>query len=321
MITAAGAPGVSVIDEAAVRRFLTPRRAVDALLGYLVSGEASIAGPSRTVFDAPGDDNRFLIMPFASERWLGVKVLSALPEPREGRPTISGTYLVFDPYSGELVAIIDGTALTAVRTSALTALALEQIAHPDATEVVVFGTGVQAFEHIRTLVGLERFASFTIIGRDTEKAERLAGSFVDAGVPVRAGGLSALGSADVVVCCTTASEPLFDGDVIKPTAAVAAMGSYQLTSRELDEGLIGRSTVYVESVETALEEAGDIHNALARGTISVGGLRTLHELVSERVDYTRPRVFKSCGMSWEDLAVATELLRLWRNAPLGEESR
>jgi len=252
----------------------------------------------------------YALMPSVSADWLGVKILSILSAPRAGRPAILGNYLLLDPQDTRVRATIDGTALTAIRTPAVSALAIEHIAAPDAERVTIVGTGTQARAHLRTLVELGRFADFTVVGRDAGKAAALAEEFP--GARVRVGELEpAVRDADVIVCCTSSATPLFDGALVRPTSAVVAMGTFQLSARELDDALLGRSTVYVESIETALAEAGEIHSALQSGAITTHDLRTLEQLVAplERIDYTRPRVFKSCGMAWEDLAVASEIMR------------
>ncbi len=309
---------IPVIDEETVRRLLPPASAVGALRDAIASGLAATDPARRTVFEAPTGQGSFLLMPFASPEWLGIKVLSALPAPTSSRPAITGTYFVIDPELATLSAVIDGTALTSVRTPAVTAVALERLAHPAAERVVVIGTGTQAREHLRTFLELGRFSEYTVVGRDAVKAAELADEFAGSARPVRAGTPADIARADVIVCCTAAQDPLFDSDVVKPTAVVAAVGSYRLSARELDERLLARSTVFVESIETALTEAGDVHQALLSGSIAVDDLRTLDQLGATDIDYDRPRVFKSCGMSWEDLAVATELLDRWRDEPPAE---
>ncbi|MFT3797677.1 ornithine cyclodeaminase family protein [Microbacterium sp.] len=296
-------------DAASVFRLLPPAGAVQALRDAVVAGASESDAP-RTMLPEPDGAGTLAVMPAVDARWLGIKVLSIRAATTSQRDAIVGTYLVVDPATGALHATIDGTALTALRTSAVSALALTRLAAPTASRVLVIGTGTQARAHLHTLMGLGRFSEFTVVGRDRRKAEALAEEFPDGSVQV--GELEpAIRQADVIACCTSARTPLFDGALVSSGAAIAAMGTYQLTHRELDDTIISRASIYVETLETALTEAGDIHQAIDSGVLRPDELRTLAQLFApgEQIDFTRPRVFKSCGMSWEDLAVAAEILR------------
>jgi ornithine cyclodeaminase len=126
----------------------------------------------------------------------------------------------------------------------------------------------------------------------------------------RGGDPSPVRDADVICCCTSAREPLFDSGLVPDHATVIAIGSHEPDARELDERLMGRATVVVESRTSALREAGDVIQAVEAGALDPDALVTIAELVREppaAIPPDRPRVFKSTGMSWEDLAVAAAL--------------
>jgi ornithine cyclodeaminase len=164
----------------------------------------------------------------------------------------------------------------------VSALAVRRLAAPGASELVVFGRGPQARAHaaaLRAVVPTLRPARF--VGRE----ER-----VD------------VGGADVIVCATTAREPLFDGASVASRAVVVAIGSHEPEARELDAGLMRRAQVVVESRASAFREAGDV---LMAG-LGPGDVTTLAEDVAP--DLGRPRVFKSTGMAWEDAVVAAAVV-------------
>jgi ornithine cyclodeaminase len=119
-----------------------------------------------------------------------------------------------------------------------------------------------------------------------------------------------LRSADVVVCATSARSPVFDSALLREDAVVIAVGSHEPDARELDAPLLGRATVVVEDVATALREAGDVVLAIAEGTLTPVDLVPMRDVVSGAVAVPadRPLVFKSVGMSWQDLVVATAVV-------------
>ena len=119
-------------------------------------------------------------------------------------------------------------------------------------------------------------------------------------------GVRALRTADVVVCATSARSPLFDSSVLRDDAVVVAVGSHEPDARELDAPLLGRATVVVEDVATALREAGDVVLAIAEGALTPVDLVPVRDVVTGAVSLPadRPLLFKSVGMSWQDLGVA-----------------
>jgi ornithine cyclodeaminase/alanine dehydrogenase-like protein (mu-crystallin family) len=153
----------------------------------------------------------------------------------------------------------------------------------------------------------------TVIARDPARATLPAGAAViAAGDPAARPALhEALRAADVVVCATSARTPLFDADLIAPAAVVIAVGSHEPDARELPAALCARATVVVEDVATALREAGDVCLAVEENALRPADLVPMRDVVTGRTvpDPDRPLVFKSVGMSWEDLVVAEAVLR------------
>ena len=128
---------------------------------------------------------------------------------------------------------------------------------------------------------------------------------------------AAVRAADVIVCATTARTPLFDAAAVRDDAVVLAVGTHEPDARELDGALLGRSTVVVEDVADGAARGGDVVLAIEEGHLGADRLVPLADLVTGRAapDPGRPVVFKSTGMSWEDLAVAEALVRGHRSRP------
>ena len=279
--------------------------AVDALEAALADGLDPAADPAR--ISVPLDHGEFLLMPSQGPGVAGVKVLTVAPgNPERDLPRIQAVYLLCDAETLTPRALLDGSALTTLRTPALSAVAARHLAPSGPARVVVFGSGPQAWGHVHALAAVRELADVVITGRSAARAEELAERLRTEGVAAMAGSASAVAEATIIVCATTASEPVFDGALVGDDAFVVAVGSHERDRRELDGELVGRSQVVVEDVATALREAGDVVMAIEEGHMDAAGLVPLAEMVrgAASVDRTRPRVFKSVGMGWEDLVVA-----------------
>jgi ornithine cyclodeaminase/alanine dehydrogenase-like protein (mu-crystallin family) len=259
---------------------LTVAEAADALERALAEGLDPEAGPARTAV-AVGE-GELLVMPAAAGGYAAVKLVTV--GPRE--PRIQGMCVLFDAGTLAPVALLDGIALTNLRTPAVSALAVRRLAAPDARRLLVFGRGPQARAHADAIRAVRPIEHVELLGRDASGIDEL----------VR--------RADVVCCCTTAREPLFDGDLVADHACVVAIGSHEPAARETDDRLAARATVVVESRASALREAGDVIAAIEAGALAADELVTLRELVAGAQIPPGPRLFKSTGMAWEDAVVA-----------------
>jgi ornithine cyclodeaminase/alanine dehydrogenase-like protein (mu-crystallin family) len=261
--------------------------------------------PPRQIVDTTA--GQILLMPAELGPFAGVKVVTIAPaNPVRGLPRINGIYVLFDGATLVPLAHLDGAALTAVRTAAVSALAVDRLARPDASRLVLFGTGPQAYSHLAALAAVRPLTSVTVVARNEQAGAALVrtvqalGLAADAQPPAAAD--RAVAGADLIACCTTAREPLFADDRLSPDVTVVAVGSHEPDARELDGGLIRRATLVVESRPSAAT-AGDI---VLSGRSTVDG--ELADLVQGRVVVPAgPRVFKSVGEAWEDLAVAAAL--------------
>jgi ornithine cyclodeaminase len=286
------------------------RAAVGALEAALAAGGPAAGGPPR--FAVAEEHGELLLMPAASAASVGVKVTSVAPgNPARGLPRIQAVYVLLDAATLTPRLLIDGTALTTLRTPALSALAVRRLARPDAASLVVFGAGPQAWGHAHALATVRELRSVRIVGRDPDRAADLVRRLRAEGIAAAVGAPADVAGAGIVVCATTARQPVFDGELLAEQACVVAVGSHEPGARELDDAVFARAgRVVVEERSTALREAGDVLGAIAAGVLDADQLVELTQLV-EPADLTElgaPRpgvsVFKSVGMGWQDLAVA-----------------
>ena len=292
-----------VLDADAVAA-LGPAAAVRAVVDALRGGLDPAADPPRVRVGLDGGE--FLLMPSEAAAAAGVKVVTVAPGNRaRGLPRIQGVHLLFDQETLTPRAVLDGAALTALRTPAVSVAAVLGRLPERPLRVVALGAGPQATGHVAALAAVRPLERATHLVRDPSHAALDA---VRLGTPPAE---AALRSADVVVCATGARSPLFDSALLRPDAVVVAVGAHEPDARELDAALLGRATVVVEDVATALREAGDVVLAVAEGAVTPEDLVSLRDVVTGvvTVPADRPLVFKSVGMSWQDLVVAAAVLQ------------
>jgi ornithine cyclodeaminase len=276
---------IAYLDAAEVQRRLTPLAAVDALEAALRSGLQPDDDPPRSAIDVPG--GQLLVMPSAAAPRPVVKLVTV-----GGDPRVQGLCVAFDETSLAPEALVDGIAVTNLRTAAVSALAVRHLAVPDATRLLVFGRGPQAHAHVAAMQAVRPIEHVDMLGRDADERDDL------------------VAKADVICCCTTAREPLFDGGLVLDHATVVAIGSHEPDAREVGDTLVARATVIVESSGSALREAGDVIQAISSGVLDPQHLVELAELVRGQREPApgAPRLFKSTGMAWEDAVTVNAIL-------------
>lgn len=282
---------------------LGPAGAVDAIGRALRAGLDPTVDPARTSVGLT--NGQFLLMPSETPSAAGVKVVTIAPDnPARGLPRIEAAYLLFDRETLALRAVLDGTALTTLRTPAVSVAGVLPVLPERELRVVLIGSGPQARGHEWTLAAVRSLASATYLVRSVREPGHVALGSAEAA--------DALAVADVVVCATSARTPLFDSRVLRDDVVVLAVGSHEPDARELDAALLGRATVVVEDVGTALREAGDVVLAIAEGVLTAADLLPMSDLVTGAVvaPRDRPLVLKTVGMSWQDLVVAEAVLAL-----------
>lgn len=313
-------------SAADVRRALPMAEAIEGIkAGYvqLSAGRAQV--PLRTQLAvSPADVT--LIMPFyvapaanaGSDSALGLKLVSVFNSniPRN-LPLIHSVVLAIDPASGAPLALIEGGSLTAIRTGAASGAATDVLARPDAAVVAIFGSGVQArrqLEAVCTVRAIERVLVFSLAGAEAFVAEMAGFGPIPNDITIVKTPLEAAAAADIICAATTTHTPLFDGHDLRPGTHVNGIGSFTPEMQEIDAITVRRARVFVDSVEAALAEAGDLIIPLNAGIITLDHINTeLGEVIAGlkpgRTSADQITFFKSVGVAVQDAMAARIILR------------
>jgi ornithine cyclodeaminase len=307
-------PLLPYLDADTIAATVSWADAVDALEQALLGGLDPAQALNRSIVEVTY--GQLLLMPAESGTAVGLKLGTVAPDnPARDLPRIQALYVLVDRETLTPVALLDGTALTTLRTPAVSGVAVRHLAPAAARHLVVFGSGPQAWGHVHALRAVRPVQEVTVVGRDRGRAEQLVARLTGEGLDARVGDGTEVAEADLVVCATTATSPLFDGTAVKPGACVVAVGSHEPDRREVDSALLARAAqgggVVVETRDVALREAGDVVLAVEEGALPVDRLVELGDAV-RREPGAGPSFFKSVGMGWEDLVVAEAVLQRWR---------
>jgi ornithine cyclodeaminase/alanine dehydrogenase-like protein (mu-crystallin family) len=285
---------VQYFEEEKVRRLLRVNELIGAMRRVLSEFSAGKwKQPLRGVLAQHG--GFFGVMPASGES-MGIKMVTFYPDNAGTElPTHMAVIALFDPKTGEPLALMDGRYITEMRTAAVSAVATDALAGPDAKVLALLGAGVQAQAHLEVLPHIRRFEEIRIWNHHREKAERFAAQHGIKAMELEA----AVRGADVIVTATSAREPILKGEWLKRGAHVNAVGASRPDWRELDDAAM-RNAVIVDSYEGARNESGDVILSGATPFAELGEILN----GSKRVEPGATTIFKSLGMAVEDVAAA-----------------
>ena len=240
---------------------------------------------------------------------------------KRGLDAHQGAVLLHDGETGQLVALLNASPITAIRTAAVSAVATRALARKDAKRVAIIGAGVQARAHVDAMRAVLDDPEIRIWARRLEAAEELA---AEVGATVDPSPDSALFGAEVVCTTTSATEPVIQKRWLAPGAHVNAVGSSIRTTRELDTETMVHASLFVDRRESTLNEAGDYLIPAAEGAIGPGRIKAelgevLAGMHAGREHEDELTVFKSLGIGVEDLAAAELVVRRAREEGVGAE--
>jgi alanine dehydrogenase len=325
---------VLLLSRGEVEELLDVDELIDALAGAMADLSAGRASAPNRVGARVEERNGLLAaMPgyTPSAGALASKLVTLFPRNAGGPlPTHQAVIAVFDAADGRPAALLDGNAITAIRTAAGSALATRLLAREDAATIAILGTGVQAASHARVVTRVRPFRELRVAGRTRAKAEALAAELdSELDLPVRAAAsfAKACEGADVICAATHADEPVVRRESIQAGAHVTSVG-YNPRGREVDDRTVVDALVVVESCAAALAPfpAGstDLLQPLERGLIGADHVHAeVGELVAgERTGRTSPdeiTLYKSVGVAVQDGTAAALVLRAARARGAGRE--
>lgn len=291
-----------VLDDAAVRRLLRPSALLEAMRRALADFSAGRAvQPLRTVMELPQPGSLLFVKPALAGGALITKLITQIPaNAGRGLPTMLATIVLLDASTGRMLAVIDATWLTELRTAAVSAVGADLLTSTGAKVVALLGSGALARSHAAALRAVRPVSELRIWSRDPVNVARCA---QDTGGVACASAEDAVRGADIVCTVTNASEPVLRGAWLKPGAFVAAVGAPRPGWRELDDAAMA-NVVVADSREAAEKESGDVILSGAKVYAELGEL-LLGRRPLPPADATV--VFKALGQAVED-AVAARLV-------------
>lgn len=320
-----------IIRAGEIRRNYSIKQAIDAMeraFSSLSSNECHI--PMRVVSRLPADDLLMLYKPAYVEKDRKVTVKFITQRERTvipGIPAIQGIVMVIDSVTGEIISVIDGNYITALRTGAASGLATRLFARKQASTMALFGCGAQGKTQVEAVL-CERPVSKILV---FEKNRGLAYRFIDelhgetSAEIVYCEDTSALKEADIICTATNATAPLFKREDVREGAHINAIGSFQPHMQELDPLLIRDARVFLDSREPCLKESGDLIKPIREGIFNEGHIAgeigdCLLKRIKGREAADQITIFKSVGVAIQDYVVATDIYSLSMEKGFGIET-
>jgi len=326
-----------VLSGDAVRAVLGYASCADAMRTVLADrARGEVFQPLRSVLKPNGATGLMALMPsYQAGAGYGLKAICIVPgNPAAGLDSHQGIVLLSSQETGQPLAVLNASAVTEIRTAAVSAVATGLLARPDADVLAIVGTGVQARSHLMALAATRPLAEVRIAGSAAPKAAKFAADVAPAALAevgvsgVRAiacdSARAAVDGADIVVTATSSATPVLQAGWVSPGTHINAVGACLPHTRELDTQAVAQAALFADSRESVLAESGDYLLAAADGAIGPGHIRAeIGDLLAGlspgqgRKDDAEITIFESLGLAVEDLAAATVAYQTARDGGTG----
>jgi len=319
-----------IINEIEVEKALTIEACIPVMAEALTSlARGEVFQPQRIVVTPQDSKGLMAMMPICLSgdgAIYGLKAICVFPgNPEKGLDAHQGAVMLFSADTGELLAMMNASAITATRTSAVSALATKWLAPEEAGDLAIIGAGVQALAHLTAMAAVRSLRRARIADCDFSRAQDLVKKVRDQfAFPIQAMEdiQRAVEGADIVVTVTTATEPVIMREWISPGAHINAVGACTPTAREIDTSTMASASLFVDRREATLTEAGDYLLAAQEGAIGPDHIRAeigevIIGLKEGRTSAQEITLFKSLGLAVEDLAAAQYIYQKARSQNIG----
>lgn len=305
-----------IIVRSDVERLLPVGACVDVMRQAMIATSAgNVTLPIRQFMPIPGAAGKLAIMPgtLGDPACFGIKLVCKYDRPH-GDPlgTHVGMVMLFDSVKGIPLAMIEGSSLTAIRTSATSALATDILARKDAKRLAIIGNGEQAMRHVHAICAVRDITNVSIWGRDLERAEGFAkevNAVTGLATAAASSTVEAVQDADIICTTTSAKEAVLLGKNLKPGQHLNLVGSAIPTTAEVDDEAVARGRFYVDYREAAMAAAGELLGAIERGVVTEDHIMgEIGEVAAGnapgRQNDDEITIYKSLGVASQDLAAA-----------------
>jgi ornithine cyclodeaminase/alanine dehydrogenase-like protein (mu-crystallin family) len=308
---------ILILNHAEVEQLLPMAECIEVMAEALADLSAGrMHQPLRSIVRPPAAIGLMGLMPSyraGAHALYGLKAVCVFPgNTAIGKDAHQGSVMLFSAATGELLALLNASAITAVRTGAVSAVATRLLARADAGDLAILGTGVQARSHLAAIACVRPIRRVRVASRSFEHARAFAEAHAPRySFPIEpaASAEAAVRGADLIVTATTAAQPILRYEWIAPGAHINAVGSSISTTREIDTATMANAALFVDRRESTLNEAGDYLFAMREGAI---GPEHIRAEIGELLLHTQPgrsapdaiTLFKSLGLAIEDLAAA-----------------
>ena len=309
-----------VLNQSEIEHLLPMQDCIDVMTQALIAlAKGQVHLPLRMVVRPPEAVGVMALMPAhiaGGNAALGVKVINVFNgNPAKGKDSHQGAVLLFDAETGEPLAMMNASAITAIRTAAISGVATRLLAREDAGDLAIIGSGVQARSHLAAMTCVRLIRRVRVTSRQFEHAQRFAAQMqphytfpIEALAAIEA----VVRDADVIVTATSSSDPVIQREWITPGAHLNVVGASQPHAREIDTATMAASSLFVDRRESTLNESGDYLQAARDGAIGPEHIRAEigEVLIGAKAGRTRPdeiTLFKSLGLAVEDVASAAHL--------------
>lgn len=305
-----------IITQSDVERLLPVGACVDVMRhAMLATSRRDVTLPIRQFMAIPNAPGKLAIMPgtLGDPACFGIKLVCKYDRPH-GDPlgTHVGMVLIFDSVKGVPLGMIEGSSLTAIRTSAASALATDILARKDASRLAIIGNGEQAMRHVHAMRAVRDISHIAVWGRDTQRAGSFANEVNDTTNITTIAcdtAAEAVSDADIICTTTSAKEPVLFGTDLKAGQHINLVGSAIPTTAEVDDEAVAKSRFYVDYRDAAMAAAGELLGAIERRVVTekhiVGEIgEVIDGKAPSRANDDEITIYKSLGVSSQDLAAA-----------------